>query len=61
MRTVETRDVFVGKSLGLCDYVRTVETRGTEPQGGHEDILSRGAEPWAGAEGSMRVTGGAMA
>ena len=26
-------------SFGLCDYMRTVESRCTEPEGGNEDTL----------------------
>ena len=35
-------EAFVGMRFGLCDCIRTVETRGTVPKGGHEDTLFQG-------------------
>ena len=32
-------EALVGTSFGLCDYMRTVEAKGAEPNGGHEILF----------------------
>ena len=34
-------EALVGSPFGLCDYMRTAESRGTEPEGGNAELCLR--------------------